>query len=141
MSGWRLRLLQAQVIVLTPVVAMLVRWQGWQRCQRLLLARPQRSRWLQEAQLPALIVKLEPGRWYRGPLRPRCLTRSLALQAILARHGAQAQLRVGVARAGSGLAAHAWLELSGTVLNESFVPTGEFTVMSDLKAVPESTGG
>lgn len=139
MSGWRLRLLQAQVIVLTPLVAMLVRWQGWQRCQRLLLARPQRSCWLQTAQVSAVIVKLEPGRWYRGPLRPRCLTRSLALQAILARHGAQAQLRVGVARAGSGLAAHAWLELAGTVLNETFAPTGAFTVMAGLKAAPEAT--
>ena len=132
MNSWQLLQLQWQVVGLTPLVAVLVRCLGWQRCQRLLLARPQRSHCLAAAPLSAVMVKLEPNRWYRGPLRARCLTRSLTLQAILARHGVLAQLRVGVAREGSQLLAHAWLELDGTVLNESQLHTGEFTMMAGL---------
>ncbi|MCX2980392.1 lasso peptide biosynthesis B2 protein [Halieaceae bacterium IMCC14734] len=132
MNFWQLQQLQWQVIGLTPLVALLVRCLGWRRCQRFLLARPQRSRCLAVAPLSAVMPKLEPTRWYRGPLRPRCLTRSLTLQAILARHGVLAEMRVGVARKGSQLFAHAWLEREGTVLNESQLHTGGFTVMAGL---------
>ena len=46
-----------------------------------------------------------------------CLSRSLALQALLARYGQQAELRIGVARqSGDRLDAHAWVELDGRVL-------------------------
>ena len=132
MSGWRLRVLQLRVIVLTPAVAVLVRRVGWQRCQRLLLARPVNNHWLRDVSLAALIVQLEPTRWYRGPLRPRCLTRSLTLQAVLASCGVNTELRLGVARDSSGLAAHAWLEQAGEALNESLPPAATFTVIEGL---------
>ena len=46
-----------------------------------------------------------------------CLTQALAAQVLLARHGHQAQLRIGVARdPAQRLEAHAWLEQDGRVL-------------------------
>jgi hypothetical protein len=46
-----------------------------------------------------------------------CLTRALALQIWLGRHGQPAALRLGVARgAGERLEAHAWLEREGRVI-------------------------
>ena len=49
----------------------------------------------------------------RGIPRATCLVQALAAQVLLARHGHVAQLRIGVARATEGIAAHAWLERDG----------------------------
>lgn len=54
----------------------------------------------------------------RGPWRASCLVRSLALQCLLKRRGADSQLRLGVRMAGRRLEAHAWVELLGRPLNE-----------------------
>ena len=49
--------------------------------------------------------------------RARCLSRALAGSVILARHGHQTRLRIGVRRpGGEGFEAHAWLEREGEVL-------------------------
>ena len=49
--------------------------------------------------------------------RASCLTRALAAEALLARRGYPAQLRIGVAKGlGGRLEAHAWLERDGQVL-------------------------
>jgi Transglutaminase-like superfamily len=49
--------------------------------------------------------------------RATCLTQALALQALLAREGHDATLRLGVARGELGaLEAHAWLESGGRVV-------------------------
>lgn len=46
-----------------------------------------------------------------------CLTQALAAQALLARRGRPAQLRIGVARGRHGLLeAHAWVEVGGQVV-------------------------
>lgn len=46
-----------------------------------------------------------------------CLTQAMAAQALLARRGVAARLRIGVAKNSYGqLAAHAWLELDGHAL-------------------------
>lgn len=70
---------------------------------------------------------LRAGRWMgtrvaavaeRMPGRPRCLVRSLVLWSVLRRRGIPAELRLGVARAG-GFAAHAWVEVDGTAVNDA----------------------
>jgi len=46
-----------------------------------------------------------------------CLTKALAVQVLLARHGQQAHLRLGVVRGEEGcLEAHAWVESDGRVV-------------------------
>lgn len=52
----------------------------------------------------------------RVPWRSDCLIRALAARRWLARLGVCAELRLGVARAGESLAAHAWLTLDGRPL-------------------------
>lgn len=55
----------------------------------------------------------------RHHLRPMtCLPRSLALQALLRRHGIEADLRIGVRREAGELRAHAWIEQAGSPLGE-----------------------
>jgi hypothetical protein len=46
-----------------------------------------------------------------------CLAQALTLKALLAREGISSNLAIGVARGDeSGIAAHAWLEIDGTVI-------------------------
>jgi hypothetical protein len=54
-----------------------------------------------------------------GLFRPACLVRALALHRLLVRDGIPgARIRLGVRRDGSGLAAHAWVEMDGAVLGD-----------------------
>jgi hypothetical protein len=48
----------------------------------------------------------------------RCLPRALALQALLRQAGIASELRIGVAKAGEELAAHAWVECEGRALTD-----------------------
>ena len=48
----------------------------------------------------------------------QCLQRSLALRGWLAKGGTHTDLRLGVRRDGGAIAAHAWLECAGEVLND-----------------------
>lgn len=69
-----------------------------------------------------------------GPWRPRCLLRSLALGWFLGRRGIPFGLRIGVpggkaviSPAGRlDLAAHAWVEVAGVVVNDSAEVAREF---------------
>jgi hypothetical protein len=45
-----------------------------------------------------------------------CLTQALAAQALLTSAGLRADLRIGVAKQGGNLAAHAWLEREGALI-------------------------
>lgn len=47
-----------------------------------------------------------------------CLPRSLALQALLRRHGIETDLRIGVRREAGELRAHAWVEQAGSPVGE-----------------------
>lgn len=51
----------------------------------------------------------------RRPFRATCLRRSLVLASLLRRH--RPALRVGVAKSGGAVAAHAWLEIDGATLD------------------------
>src|SRR5688572_5377660 len=46
-----------------------------------------------------------------------CLPRSLALHAMLRRGGHASALRIGVRRAGAGIAAHAWVTCGGRAID------------------------
>jgi len=53
------------------------------------------------------------------PFKQACLTRSLALWWVLRSRGIDSQLRVGVARRGQEILAHAWVAYGEVILNES----------------------
>ena len=54
-----------------------------------------------------------------GPLRARCLARSITLQQLLARRGVTGvTIRFGVRRGATGFEAHAWVEWAGVVVGE-----------------------
>ena len=73
-----------------------------------------------------------------GPLRARCLARSIALRQLLERRGiGEAAVRVGVRRAGGRFEAHAWVELRGHVIGEQVEHVRQFTVLSGLAMADE----
>lgn len=53
------------------------------------------------------------------PFSTSCLDRSVALQRLLQRQELATDLRIGVRQSPEGFAAHAWLELAGTVINDA----------------------
>lgn len=55
----------------------------------------------------------------RGPIHSACLARSLTLWWLLRRRGVASDLRIGVSKEGGEFAAHAWVEVDGTVINDS----------------------
>jgi len=58
-----------------------------------------------------------------------CLAQALAGQAMLARHGHRSTLHLGVEKHGSGVRAHAWVEIGGRVLTGS-LPAARFRVLA-----------
>ena len=53
------------------------------------------------------------------PRHVGCLQRALALRALLSHRGLSATVRIGVAREGQTIRAHAWVDHEGCVLNEA----------------------
>ena len=102
-----------------------------------------------------IAVWLLPFRWLRPAVKPRlprnrrlvplaqliravngaarvvpcttCLVRAMAGAHFFARHGHGSAIRIGVARTGNGLGAHAWVEAAGTVLIGG--PVSQFTCL------------
>jgi len=54
-----------------------------------------------------------------GLCRANCLGQSLSLWWLLRRQGIPSELRIGVRKADDGVAAHAWVEFAGAVLNDA----------------------
>lgn len=79
---------------------------------------------------PARLAELVEAAGRHHYRRMTCLTRSLALQALLRRQGVEADLRIGVRREDGRLQAHAWVEHAGVPLGEregvdrTFLPLG-----------------
>ena len=70
----------------------------------------------------------------RPGINAGCLPRALAAQAMLRRRGIASRLCLGVAREGSGLTAHAWVEVG----NDKIVGATEaaaFTCLADFGGV------
>jgi hypothetical protein len=70
-------------------------------------------------------------------LRTHCLERSAVLHLWLRRAGLPSELRIGVRRQGSGVAAHAWVELGGIVVNDRPASLTRFTPLFSQRATPE----
>ena len=59
-----------------------------------------------------------------------CLRRSLVLWYLLRRQGIDSDLRLGVFRSEGEFAAHAWVEIDGTVINDDVNFVQKYTVMN-----------
>lgn len=71
---------------------------------------------MEEARRYALLLGAVSRRW---PFRARCLSQSVALWWLLRRSGTDSVLHIGVRKNAAALDAHAWVECSGTVLNDT----------------------
>jgi hypothetical protein len=67
---------------------------------------------------PARLAELVESAGRHHYRKMTCLTRSLALQALLRRQGLEADLRIGVRRVAGQLRAHAWVEHAGMPVGE-----------------------
>lgn len=104
LRAWVLFLLFELGLLLLPFKSLLT------LCQRPPRRRPQGS-----VPLARVVWLVEVAGRY-APLGATCLKKSLVLARILAGEGIPTTLRIGVARQGEGLRAHAWLERDGEVL-------------------------
>ena len=113
-----------QAMLLLPLVALTLRLGGFNRTQAILsrLTSPSPS-----SQAPAPNVTLQAKRIAHlvrlaarhSFIHANCLHQSLALWWLLRRRNIDSQLRIGVRKIEHRLEAHAWIELSGQVLNDS----------------------
>lgn len=93
------------------------------------------------AGLPATsIARLVEAAARHGPLRPGCLTISLTLQRLLARHGLASDLRFGVRKLADGIEAHAWIERDGEVLLDVRDAQARFHAFEEAIACPREPG-
>lgn len=88
-------------------------------------------------------ILYQRARWVNAAARypwpwVRCLQRSLALCLWLEKLGFQPLLRIGVRKDGAALAAHAWVEYEGRIINDRPGVSGEFVVLKG--ADPEKIG-
>jgi hypothetical protein len=67
-----------------------------------------------------------------GPYKATCLRQSLALWWLSRRRGLPVQLRIGVGKEREIMQAHAWVELAGTVINDSVSIAEDYVVSQDL---------
>lgn len=74
--------------------------------------------------------------------RNPCLPKALAVLVLFRRAGAEAQLRLGVAREGDApVRAHAWVESEGEVVIGGDVPLDEYTPLPVFDVSPSGTRG
>lgn len=117
--SWHERGLLARAWCLFFLVTPGLRLFGLRRSQAALgteADRPAGREDITEAQSVALAVH-RAANWH--PLRPNCLARSLVLVRLLGLRGLAADFRIGVAKPGGILAAHAWVEHGGSALAEA----------------------
>jgi hypothetical protein len=103
--------------LLLPVVAVGVRTLGL-HAVRQWLETPQRARSVSAGTDPARLAEVVDTAARFSIVGRSCLTRALVLERLLVRKGVHAQLRIGVQRTGSGIAAHAWVEVDGVPVAE-----------------------
>jgi hypothetical protein len=130
LTFWRLSGRDRRAIVesafLLGATAVLLRIAGWRGVQRRVrLANPNGG----SASAARLAVLF---RAVARRLPVRCLSRSLALRWLLARHGYASELRIGVRRSGAELAAHAWVEHAGEVLNDAADVRSDYATLEPL---------
>lgn len=70
-----------------------------------------------------------------GLTRPKCLVRAVALQRLLAAHGMDGTIRIGVRRIDGRFDAHAWVELGDMVLGDDEEHTATFEELPEVSIV------
>lgn len=71
-----------------------------------------------------------------GLFRPTCLVRAVALERLIDRSGIRgAVVRIGVLPGPTGLLAHAWIELQGTVVGDRPEHVRRFEPLHDFSAL------
>jgi hypothetical protein len=68
-----------------------------------------------------------------GLFRPRCLVRAIGLRRLLASHGMDATVCIGVRQRDGTFDAHAWVEFRNMVLGDHEEHTGSFTELPDIQ--------
>jgi len=112
-------------MVLLPLTALALRLVGFQRCKATL------CRWVSKPEAGSVdrsdasieqarqVARMVQAASRHGLCRANCLEQSLVLWWLLLRRGVSAGLRIGVRKAEGCMRAHAWVELSGVVLNDA----------------------
>ena len=72
-----------------------------------------------------------------NPFPATCLTRSIVLARMLQRRGLAAEIRIGVCRDRSPVAAHAWVEVNGKPVNDT-EDVAERHAVFDHRLAPKS---
>jgi hypothetical protein len=74
------------------------------------------------------------------PVSARCLARSLALHWWLRSDGVPSSLKIGVAKEGAALRAHAWVDLDGVPVNGTPAEVAPFTPLTKAeRALPDGS--
>ena len=83
----------------------------------------------------SLALALERAAEY-GPYRPKCLVRSIALRALLEKHGITgSEIRVGVRQRNGSLDAHAWVRWGDRILGDRDYRVARFTEVDDINVL------
>ena len=95
------------------------RWKGW--IERVTVqTRPQQAADpASQSEIAGRAVRAVRAVELHGPAGSNCLERSMTLWWLLRRQGIGGELHIGARKNGLRLEAHAWVELSGQVLNDS----------------------
>jgi hypothetical protein len=111
-----------RAMVILPVVALSLRWRGFQATQASL--QKSISSGIQELDSAlatrhvVLTAHMVNAADRHGLVHPSCLAKSMALWWLLGRQGISSELRIGIRKENEKFQAHAWVERAGTALNE-----------------------
>lgn len=94
---------------------------------------PPKSRFVDFAQRLHRLVELA-SRLHPFPMT--CLPRALTLRRLLAWYGFPSLLRIGVAGKGSGMQAHAWIDVAGVPVGEAKDVAEKFSILENIPAHP-----
>jgi hypothetical protein len=108
------RVMLLQALIALQLIRSGLRLFGLARMQKLLGGRHSHPR--NDAALPQSAARMVAAAAHI--IHANCLQRSLTLWWLLHRRGLASDLRIGVRRQGDQLAAHAWIEYAGVVIND-----------------------
>jgi hypothetical protein len=120
--SWAERVVILESMVMFVLVAPMLRFIGFGFCIKFLnlviMSKncDEQSLPMEQARKVAHLVNVTA---YHMPVRANCLQRSMVLWWMLRREGIMSKVRFGARKESTGLAAHAWVELNETVLNDS----------------------
>ena len=121
-------------ILLLPVAAILLKVKGFKHTQDILSQLSKNvsdSDLAKETQLAKAqnITRMVSIAAAYGPIRVKCLNKSLVSQWLLRKKGIMSDLKIGIGKDSSiSFNAHAWLEIQGVVLNDVKDVRGRFSV-------------